>query len=98
VGQRSHHHGNKRQKARSAAPPPPALRVQPTSERKPTIVYGKPFIVLEDDRKETFVYSGGRWVQHSKSIAECRQDSQVKELPQKINGMTRYEICSPLSQ
>ena len=27
-------------------------------------------------------------------IAQCRADGQVKELAQKINGMTRYEVCS----
>jgi hypothetical protein len=36
-------------------------------------------------------------VRHSRSIAECREDCQVKELAQKINGMTRYEICSPVA-
>ncbi len=59
-------------------------------------MYGKPFVLLEDSQKETFIYNGNQWVPHSKTIAECRQDSQVKQLPQKINGMTRYEVCSPL--
>jgi hypothetical protein len=66
------------------------------AERKPPVVYGKPFVVLEDSQKSTFVYSGGQWVPHTKSIAECRQDCRVKELAQKINGMTRYEVCSPV--
>jgi hypothetical protein len=30
------------------------------------------------------------------SIAECRENCQVQELPQKVNGMTRYEIRYPL--
>ncbi|MGD9724431.1 MAG: hypothetical protein AB7O59_24260 [Pirellulales bacterium] len=66
-------------------------------ERKAPVVYGKPFVLLEDDQKGTFIYSAGQWVRHTRSIAECRLDCQVKELAQKINGMTRYEICSPLS-
>ena len=78
------------------APPPPPLRAAPTEKKLP-IVYGKPFILLEDDQRGTFIYHGGQWVRHSRSIAQCRSDSQVKELPQKINGMTRYEICSPVA-
>ena len=65
-------------------------------EKKPSVTYGKPFIVLEDTHKSTFIYKGGQWIPHSATIAECRQDCQVKELPQKIKGMTRYEICSPV--
>ena len=30
------------------------------------------------------------------SIAQCRQDCLVKELPQKVNGKTRYEVRCPL--
>ncbi len=66
-------------------------------EKKPPVVYGKPFVVLEDGQKDTFIYQGGKWVPHTKTIAECREDCQVKELSQKINGMTRYEICSPVA-
>jgi hypothetical protein len=96
MGQRKrhHHHQSKRQSSRAAPPP---VRVAPVAyERKPPVVYGKPFILLEDSAKATFIFNGGQWVQHTKTIAECRQDSQVKELPQKINGMTRYEVCAPI--
>ena len=61
------------------------------------VVYGKPFVVLEDTQKGTFVYQGGQWIPHTRTIAECRKDSQVKELAQKINGMTRYEVCSSVT-
>jgi len=88
------HQGGKRGK-RSQAPPPVRTPL-PVMERKAPVVYGKPFIVLEDARKVTYIYSGGKWVEHTKSIAACREDSQVKQLPQKINGMTRYEVSPPL--
>jgi hypothetical protein len=51
---------------------------------------------MEDEQKNTFIYEGGAWVPHSASIAECRQTCQVKELPQKVNRMTRYEIRCPV--
>lgn len=72
-----------------------SLQRPPEIERQPVVVYGKPFIVLEDKEKNTFVYKAGNWVPHSESIAECRKTCQVKELPQKVNQMTRYEIRSP---
>jgi hypothetical protein len=86
-------HQIKRHNNRSAAPAPPAIRVP---ERKPVIRYGKPFIVLEDGQKKTFVFAGGKWQPHTATIAQCRVDCQVKQLPQKINGMIRYEICEPV--
>jgi hypothetical protein len=60
-------------------------------------LYGKAFIVLEDAQKQTFVYKSGAWSAFSMSIAECRQDCQVKELPQKVNQMTRYEVRCPVA-
>jgi hypothetical protein len=69
-------------------PPEPSERVAPT-------VYGKPFIVLEDGAKNTFVYKAGAWIPHDSSIAECRQSCQVKELPQRVNLMVRYEVRCP---
>jgi hypothetical protein len=95
MGQRHHHH-NKRSKPRAASSPPAARAPVATFERKPPVQYGKPFILLEDGEKATFVYTAGKWVRHTKSIAECRIDCQVNELAQKINGMTRYEVCPPL--
>jgi hypothetical protein len=66
-----------------------------TVERQAPIVYGKPFIVLEDREKNTFVFKAGAWVPHSESIADCRKTCQVKELPQRVNQMIRYEIRCP---
>ena len=93
MGQRRHHQNNRPNRAQA---PPPVRAPLPVLERKPPAVSGKPFVLLEDVEKTTFIYSGGKWIPHSKSIAECREDSQVKQLPQKINGMTRYEVCAPL--
>ena len=70
-------------------PPEPAQRTAP-------VVYGKAFIVLEDEAKNTFVFQGGSWVAHTASIAECRQSAcQVKQLPQRLNNMIRYEVRCP---
>jgi hypothetical protein len=88
-----------RRPARPAATAAPvrnqAAEVLAAQQRVKT-VYGEPFILLEDANKNTFEYRGGAWVAHSKSIKECRVDCQVKELSQKLNRMTRYEIRSPL--
>jgi len=93
MGQRGRHH-NKRQNPRTAST---AFRAPPlVMEKKVPVIYGKAIIVMENAKKETFVFAGGKWVAHVKTIAQCREDSQVKELNQKINGMTRYEVCSPL--
>jgi len=98
MGQKNRHHNNKRQKPRVHTPQATTLKGPPAVvEKKPPVEYGKPFIVLEDDQKSTFIYKGGQWLRHTTTIAECRHDCQVKELPQKINGMTRYEVCSPLA-
>jgi len=69
---------------------PPAI-----TERQAPIVYGKPFVVLEDEAKNTFVFKAGTWVPHTASIAECRQTCHVKQLPQRVNRMIRYEIRCP---
>jgi hypothetical protein len=66
-------------------------------EKKPPVVYGKAFIVLEDETKGTFEYEKGAWVPYSMSIAECRRECLVKELPQKVNRMTRYEVRLPVT-
>ena len=96
MAQRRNHHGNKRPN-RPPAKGSPAERVALTPlPRKPPVVYGEPIVVLEDAQKSTFIYKSGRWIPHSKTIAECREDSKVTELPQKIKGMTRYEIRTPL--
>jgi hypothetical protein len=96
MGRRDRHQ-SKRQKPRAAATAANFRAPVPVLERKRPVAYGKPIVVLEDGQKHTFVYAGGQWIPHSKTIAECRQDCQVKELAQKINGMTRYEVASPVA-
>ena len=66
-------------------------------EKKPPVQYGEPFVLLEDEQKNTFVFRAGNWVAYSMSIAECRQECQVKELPQRVNGMVRFEIRCPVT-
>ena len=69
----------------------------PPLQRKPQIEYGKPFILLEDRDKNTFQYARGTWVPYDMTIAQCRLDGQVKELPQKVKDMTRYEVRLPVA-
>jgi hypothetical protein len=87
------------QRARAASSPFSAtrsLRRPPElTQRIAPVVYGKAFVVLEDEAKNTFVFKGGTWVAHTASIAECRQSCQVKELPQRVNKMIRYEVRCP---
>lgn len=59
------------------------------------VTYGKPFIVAEDENKNTFFYQAGAWVPYGESIAECRKTCLVTELPQRLNKMIRYEVRSP---
>jgi hypothetical protein len=59
------------------------------------VVYGKAMIVAEDAAKNTFYFDGSAWMPYSDSIAECRRTCLVKELPQKLKNMTRYEIRRP---
>ena len=66
-------------------------------ERKAPTQYGEPFMLIEDHEKNTFEYARGAWVPYALSIAECQRDScQVKALPQKVKGMTRYEVRCPV--
>lgn len=74
----------------------PVREPPPVYERKPPVVYGEPFVVMENLQRETFVFVGGAWAPFEKSIAECRQDCRVTELSQKIKGMTRYEVRRPV--
>src|SRR5215208_6660966 len=86
---------NKRQAARSA-PDIRSLRRPPeVTVRPPPVVYGKPFIVVEDEARNTFIFKAGSWVPYTASIAECRQTCQVKELPQRVNRMIRDEVRCP---
>ena len=50
---------------------------------------------MEDGEKNTFIYKAGAWIPHEASIAQCRATCQVKELPQRVNRMIRYEIRCP---
>jgi hypothetical protein len=85
---------SKRHPSRGAHAPPP---LAPPPERAPTPQYGKPFTLLEDEGKATFEFTKGSWVPYSMTIAECREHGcQVKELPQKVNRMTRYEVRCPV--
>jgi hypothetical protein len=65
---------------------------------KPPKIYGKPFIILEDEQKNAFKYGNGAWLPYPMTILQCRQEGVVEQLPQKINGMTRYEVRLPLSE
>jgi hypothetical protein len=48
------HFSNKRQKPKSSAPAPPPVRYDVWEKKQPT-TYGKPFILMEDEQKNTFV-------------------------------------------
>ena len=97
MGHKRRFNPNQRPGGRGASPELRGLRRPPTVTQRPTpVVYGKPFILLEDEDKNTFVFQGGAWVPHSASIAECRQTCDVKELPQRVNRMIRYEIRCPV--
>ena len=76
---------------------PWAIEPRVIPERKPPTIYGKPFIVLEDGQKNAYKSGNGAWQPYEHSIAQCRQEGEVKELPQQINNMTRYEVRLPLS-
>jgi hypothetical protein len=91
------HRQNRPRKHKGAAAPAPIREPLPVLEKKKPVVYGKAFIVLEDTQKKTFVFKGGQWISHSMSIAECKESGQVKELPQRVNRMIRYEVCLPVS-
>jgi hypothetical protein len=90
-------HSQQRARAASSSASPTRSLYRPPefTERISPVVYGKAFIVLEDEAKNTFIFKGGEWVAHTGSIAECRQSCQVKELPQRVNKMKRYEVRCP---
>ncbi len=76
----------------------PAVREVPVYERKAPVEYGKPFIVMEDPESNTFAYDGSAWVPFSMTMADCKAECQVKTLPQKVNGKTRYEVRLPINK
>ena len=75
----------------------PPLRRGLMYERKPPKQYGKAFVLLEDSDKNTFEYAAGVWVPYGLTISQCRKDCMVTELPQKVNGKTRYEVRPPVA-
>ncbi len=87
---------NKRQASRLAPQVRGLARAPALADLPQRVVYGKPFILMEDAEKNTFVYKGGAWVAYESSIAELRQTCQVKALPQGVGKMTRYEVRAPL--
>jgi hypothetical protein len=94
MAQRRRFTQNKRQAAR-LAPQTRTLHRIADIQRQPTVTYGKPIMVLEDEEKNTFVYKAGQWVAYGATIAECKQTCLVKELPQRVNKMIRYEVREP---
>ena len=91
-------HFNHNRPARGNRPATPESRLlqrPPTIERQAAVVYGKPFVLLEDGERNTFIYKAGNWIPHTESIAQCRETCQVKQLPQSLNRMIRYEIRCP---
>ena len=86
---------NKRQAARLAPQTRTLARAPLLSDRPARVVYGKAFIVAEDEAKNTFVYKAGAWVPYEATIAECKLTCQVKELPQRLGKMIRYEVREP---
>jgi hypothetical protein len=88
---------NKRQQASRGNPETrrnsaPLVPVAPVAR----VVYGKAIVIAEDANKNTFYFDGAAWVPYSDSIAECRRSCLVKELPQRVKDMTRYEIRPPV--
>ncbi len=65
-------------------------------EPKPPTQYGKAFVLLEDAEMNTFEYVAGAWIPYGLTISQCRRDCLVKELSQKVNGKTRYEVRLPI--
>ena len=87
---------NKRQASRLSAASAQFGRAPNLADLPQRVVYGKPFILMEDADKNTFIYRAGAWVPYESSIAECRQTCQVKALPQGVGKMTRYEVRAPI--
>lgn len=84
---------HKRRKPSGGGNPAPAPRAVPMPlPRSVPKQYGPAFVLMENERKQTFQYQNGAWVAFERSIAECRADCLVKQLSQKVNNMIRYEI------
>ncbi len=87
--QRFNSSGKRNGRQTRSAPPPPAPLVRTYN---PPPVYGTAFILVEDKSKNTFLFKGGIWVAYHRTIAECKTDCEVTELPQRVNQMIRYQV------
>jgi len=65
-------HSHKRGRLPNSAPSDTRTlrRLPEYTGRQAAVVYGKAFIILEDEQKNTFIYKAGAWVPHSASIKE----------------------------
>jgi hypothetical protein len=78
------------------APVTRGLQTPPEPIERRTVVYGKPFVIVEDAAKNTFIFKAGQWLPYGTSIAECKLTCQVKKLAQAVNNMVRYEVRCPV--
>jgi hypothetical protein len=91
-------HFNQRQPSRGGRSAPPVVReVRPAYVKPAPKVYGKPFVLLEDEAKNVFEFVGGAWTPYGYSIADCRAGGEVTQLAQKVNKMTRYQVRLEIS-
>jgi hypothetical protein len=91
------HHNNRRVGGPLAPANRSGLQTPPeTVERRAPVVYGKPFVLFEDEAKNTFIFKAGEWIPYGSSIAECRLTCQVKKLAQAVNNRIRYEVRCPV--
>jgi len=89
------HRSNSKPKKRADNPRSARQDMRTTPLAKVVVTYGAPVMLLEDAERNTFEFKAGRWVPFALSIVECRRDGLVKELPQKVNKMTRFEVRLP---
>ena len=86
---------NKRQASRLAPQTRGLAQAPALADLPQRVVYGKPFIILEDAEKNTFIYQASAWVPYEASIAQLRLTCLVKVLPQRVGNRTRYEVRFP---
>ena len=96
MSKKSHYAGKKTRAHLAGGTRTAVVREVVVYERKEPVEYGKAFIVMEDGEKNTFAYNGSAWVNYKMTMAECKLECQVKELPQKVNGKIRYEVREPI--
>jgi hypothetical protein len=98
MSKKSHYAGKKTRAHLASGTRSAVVREVPVYEPKIPVEYGKPFIVMEDGEKNTFAYNGSAWVSYKMTMAECKLECQVKELPQKVNGKVRFEVREPIAK